>query len=139
MPSIFSRIIQGELPGRFVWRDELVVAFLTIAPLRPGHTLVVPIEEVDHWLDCEPELMNHLTTVAHKVGRAVQEAFSPVKVGLMIAGLEVAHTHLHIVPINGLQDLDFANADANPDPTAMDAAAEKIRAALRSAGHPEAA
>lgn len=139
MPSIFSRIIQGELPGRFVWRDDLVVAFLTIAPLRPGHTLIVPIEEVDHWLDCEPELMNRLTTVAHKVGRAVQEAFSPVKVGLMIAGLEVAHTHLHIVPISGLQDLDFANADANPDPTAMDAAAEKIRAALRSAGHPEAA
>ncbi len=138
MPSIFSRIIQGELPGRFVWRDDLAVAFLTIAPLRPGHTLVVPIEEVDHWLDCEPELLSHLTMVAHKVGRAVQEAFSPVKVGLMIAGLEVSHTHLHIVPISGLQDLDFANADANPDPAAMDAAAEKLRAALRSAGHPEA-
>ena len=137
MPSIFTRIIQGELPGRFVWRDDRVVAFLTIAPLRPGHTLVVPIEEVDHWLDCEPELMSHLTTVAHKVGRAVQEAFSPARVGLMIAGLEVSHTHLHIVPINGLHDLDFANADANPDPAAMDAAAEKLRAALRSAGHSE--
>ncbi|MCP3986743.1 MAG: HIT family protein [bacterium] len=139
MPSIFTRIIQGELPGRFVWRDDRVVAFLTIAPLRPGHTLVVPIEEVDHWIDCDPDLMSHLTTVAHKVGRAVQEAFSPTKVGLMIAGLEVAHTHLHLVPIEGLHDLDFSNADANPDPAAMDAAANKLRAALRAAGHPETA
>jgi len=138
VPSIFTRIIQGELPGRFVWRDERAVALLTIAPLRPGHTLVVPVEEVDHWLDCDPELMSHLTTVAHKVGQAVQEAFSPKKVGLMIAGLEVAHTHLHLVPIDGLHDLDFSNADANPDPAAMDAAAEKLRAALRAAGHLEA-
>lgn len=138
MPSIFTRIIQGELPGRLVWRDERAVALLTIAPLRPGHTLVIPIEEIDHWLDCDPELMGHLTTVAHEVGRAIQEAFSPTKVGLMIAGLEVAHTHLHLVPIDGLHDLDFSNADANPDPAAMDAAAEKLRIALRAAGHPEA-
>ena len=138
MPSIFTRIIQGDLPGRFVWRDERAVALLTIAPLRPGHTLVIPIEEIDHWLDCDPELMGHLTTVAHKVGQAVQDAFSPAKVGLMIAGLEVAHTHLHLVPIDGLHDLDFSNADANPDPAAMDAAAGKLRAALRAAGHPEA-
>ncbi|MCP5058640.1 MAG: HIT family protein [bacterium] len=138
MPSIFTRIIQGELPGRLVWRDERAVALLTIAPLRPGHTLVIPIEEIDHWLDCDPELMEHLTTVAHKVGRAIQEAFSPTKVGLMIAGLEVAHTHLHLVPIDGLHDLDFSRADANPDPAAMDAAAEKLRIALRAAGHSEA-
>lgn len=138
MPSIFTRIIQGELPGRFVWRDERVVAFLTIAPLRIGHTLVVPIEEVDHWLDCEPELTSHLTAVAQHVGKAIQQAFSPAKVGLMIAGLEVPHTHLHVVPINGLHDLDFAGADPDPDPAEMDAAAEKLRAALRAAGHAEA-
>jgi len=139
MPTLFSRIIAGELPGRFVWRDERAVAFLTIAPIRPGHTLVVPVEEVDHWLDAEPELNAHLMAVSQKVGRAIQEAFEPARVGLMIAGLEVPHVHLHLVPIETLHDLDFARADAKPDPAAMDAAAEKIRAALRAAGHAEVA
>ena len=137
MPSLFSRIIAGELPGRFVWRDEKAVAFLTIAPIRPGHTLVVPIEEVDHWLDADPALNSHLTAVAQKVGAGIQAAFAPTKVGLMIAGLEVPHVHLHLVPIHALQDLDFSRADANPKPADMDAAAEKLRNALRAAGHSE--
>ena len=98
MASLFTRIIRGELPGRFVWRDERAVGFLTVAPLRPGHTLVVPIEEIDHWLDVPPELMQHLTVVAQKIGQSIQETFSPEKVGLMIAGLEVRHVHLHLVP-----------------------------------------
>ena len=139
MPSIFSRIIQGELPGRFLWRDDKAVAFLTIAPIKPGHTLVVPIEEVDHWLDADPELNAHLTAVAQKVGAAIQEVFQPTRVGLMIAGLEVSHLHLHLVPIHELRDLDFARADQSPAPEAMDEAAEKIRAALRAAGHAEVA
>jgi histidine triad (HIT) family protein len=137
VPSIFTRIIRGELPGRFVWRDDRAVAFLTIAPLKPGHTLVVPIEEVDHWLDLDPALNLHLADVAQKVGQAVQQAFQPEKVGMMIAGLEVPHVHLHLVPITGLRDLDFANADANPEPQAMDEAAARLRAALRDLGHPE--
>ena len=139
MPTIFSRIIEGELPGRFVWRDERAVGFLTIAPLRPGHTLVVPIAEIDHWLDVPPDLMQHLTLVAQKIGQAVQRTFRPEKVGLMIAGLEVRHVHLHVVPIQSLGDLDFAKADANAKPEALDAAAEKLRAALREAGHREVA
>ncbi|MBM4382332.1 MAG: HIT family protein [Deltaproteobacteria bacterium] len=137
MPSLFTRIIRGELPGRFVWRDAQCVAFLTIAPLRQGHTLVVPIREVDHWLDLAPEEAAHLTVVAQKIGRAMQSAFSPVKVGLMIAGLEVPHVHLHLVPIHELRDLDFARAEKNPAPAAMDEAAAKLRAALRAAGHAE--
>lgn len=139
MPSLFTRIIRGELPGRFVWRDPHCVAFLTIAPLRPGHTLVVPIREVDHWLDLAPELATHLMSVSQKIGNAVQAAFSPVRVGLMIAGLEVPHVHLHLVPIHELRDLDFARADKSPSPAALDEAAEKLRAALRSAGHREVA
>jgi histidine triad (HIT) family protein len=135
--SIFTKIIQGDLPGRFVWRDEEAVAFLTIAPLRPGHTLVVPIREVDHWLDMDPALTAHLTAVAQKVGQGIQDAFSPVKVGMMIAGLEVPHVHLHLVPIHALRDLDFAGADTNPDPAAMDEAAERLRSALRARGHAE--
>ncbi len=139
MASLFTKIIRGEVPGRFVWRDARAVAFLTIAPLRPGHTLVVPIEEIDHWLDVPPELMQHLTLVAQKVGQAVQQAFRPEKVGLMIAGLEVRHVHLHVVPIQSLGDLDFAKADAKAAPAALDAAAERLRQALREAGHREVA
>jgi diadenosine tetraphosphate (Ap4A) HIT family hydrolase len=137
--SLFTKIIRGELPGRIVWRDPRAVAFLTIAPLRPGHTLVVPVEEIDHWLDVAPELLAHLTSVAQRIGQALQRAFRPEKVGLMIAGLEVRHVHLHVVPIKSLGDLDFARADASASPDSLDAAAEKLRAALREAGHPEAA
>jgi histidine triad (HIT) family protein len=137
LASLFTRIIRSELPGRLVWRDDRAVAFLTIAPLRPGHTLVVPVEEIDHWLDVPPELMQHLTLVAQKVGQAVQRTFRPEKVGLMIAGLEVHHVHLHVVPIKSLGDLDFAKADANASPESLDAVAERLRAALREAGHPE--
>lgn len=134
MATIFTRIIEGELPGRFVWRDVHCVGFLSIAPLQPGHTLVVPIAEVDHWLDLEPELAAHLMAVAQQIGRAQQAAFEPVKVGLMIAGLEVPHVHLHVVPIRGVHDLDFANAQQSPPDGEMDASAERLRVALRSLG-----
>jgi histidine triad (HIT) family protein len=137
MTTLFSRIIDGELPGRFVWRDELCAAFLSINPLQPGHTLVVPIAEVDHWIDLPPELAAHLMSVSRTIGRAQQQAFDPVKVGLLVAGLEVPHCHLHLVPIRGVHDLDFANAAADPDPTQLDDAAARLRAALRESGHDE--
>src|SRR6266536_5093 len=106
MASIFTQIIEGALPARFVWKDERCVAFLTIHPLRPGHTLVVPRAEVDHWLDLPSETVGHLMSVAQKLGRAIDRAFRPAKVGLMIAGLEVPHTHLHLIPIRELSDLN---------------------------------
>jgi histidine triad (HIT) family protein len=137
--SIFTKIIQGEIPGRFVWRDDRCVAFLSIAPLQPGHTLVVPIEEVDHWLDLDPDLARHLMGVSQTIGKAVQAGFDPAKVGLMIAGLEVPHVHLHVVPIRGVHDLDFANADQNPDPAGLDRAADTIRSELRALGRAEVA
>lgn len=137
MPTIFTRIIDGELPGRFVWSDDTAVAFLSINPLRPGHTLVVPREEVDHWIDASPELLAHLGSVSLAIGRALQRAFEPTKVGRMIAGLEVPHLHIHLVPIDEPDDLDFANAEQDPDEDALDDAAERIRAALRDAGHDE--
>jgi histidine triad (HIT) family protein len=130
MATIFTKIIEGELPGRFVWRDDLCVAFLSINPLQTGHTLVVPIAEVDHWIDLDPEVMNHLTTVAHTVGRAQQEVFQPTRVGLMIAGLEVPHVHLHVVPINDVHYLDFSRADKDPDPAVLDDARARLAAAL---------
>ena len=134
MPSLFTKIIQGEIPGRFVWRDEQCVAFLTIAPLRPGHTLLVPRQEVDHWIDLEPKLAQHLVSVAQHLGRAIQDAFQPVKVGVAIVGLEVRHVHIHLSPIWQISDLDFARQEKNPDPKVLDEAAEKIRASLRKLG-----
>ena len=111
MTTLFTRIIDGELPGRFVHTDERCVAFLTIAPLQPGHTLVVPRDEVDHWIDLDPDVTAHLMRVAQRIGLAQQRAFSPARVGLIIAGMEVPHTHLHVVPIRTEADLDFAHAD----------------------------
>jgi histidine triad (HIT) family protein len=135
MASIFTRIIEGELPGRFVWRDDRCVAFLTIAPTAVGHTLVVPIEEVDHWVDLPADLASHLWEVAAHVGRAQRAAFSPRRVGVLIVGDEVPHTHLHLVPMNRLSEMDLATADQSPDPAVLDDAADRLRAALCDAGH----
>ena len=138
MATIFTRIIEGELPGRFVWKDDVCVAFLSIAPLKPGHTLVVPREEVDHWLDLSSETAQHLTHVSHCIGKAIQAVWNPAKVGTMILGLEVPHVHVHVVPIWGPHDLDFDNADAKAKAADMDAAAAQLLADLKKRGHSEA-
>ena len=135
MPSIFSRIIAGELPARFVWKDDGCVAFLSNRPLRPGHTLVVPRLEVDHWLDADPELLGSLSLTAQVIGKAQMAAFDAARIGVLIAGLEVPHLHIHVVPIRGLHDLDFGNQDPNPDEGMMDRAAQAIRDQLREQGH----
>ena len=135
MPSIFSRIIAGELPARFVWKDDRCVAFLSNRPLRPGHTLVVPRLEVDHWLDADPELLGSLSLTAQVIGKAQMAAFDATRIGVLIAGLEVPHLHIHVVPIRGLHDLDFGNQDPNPDEGMMDRAAQAIRDHLRKQGH----
>jgi histidine triad (HIT) family protein len=132
--SIFTKIIDGEIPGVFVWRDPECVAFLSIAPMKPGHTLVVPRREVDHWIDLEPVLARHLFTVAQTIGKAQEQAFQPRRVGVMIAGDEVPHAHIHVVPINSAGELSFAHADQHPPEGSLDEAAEKIRAALLDLG-----
>jgi histidine triad (HIT) family protein len=137
--TLFTRIINGDLPARFVWKDKLCVAFLSIRPLRPGHVLVVPRTEVDHWVDAEPALIAHLMQTAQVIGNAQMVAFRPNRIGMMIAGLEVPHLHVHVVPIRGVHDLDFSNQDPNPDPDEMDRAAASIRTELRALGFPEAA
>lgn len=134
MASIFTEIINGNMPGHFVWKDDVCVAFLTIAPLKPGHTLVIPREEVDSWTDLSPEVMSHLTRVAHCVGRALQNTYEPEKVGLTILGLEVRHVHLHVSCIWKPTDLDFGNANANASPESIAEEAVKVRAALRALG-----
>ena len=134
MPTIFTRIINGELPGRFVWRDDRCVAFLSINPLAPGHTLVVPIAEVDQWTDLPTDLAAHLMEVAHTIGQAQIRAFEPLRVGLIVAGFEVPHCHLHVIPISDMGDLDFANASLDPDSAALDDAADRLRSEMGSTG-----
>jgi diadenosine tetraphosphate (Ap4A) HIT family hydrolase len=129
MATIFTRIINGEIPGLFVHRDEHCVAFLDIRPLAHGHVLVVPIAEVDHWIDLAPELSAHLFAVAQRIGLAQQRAFGCERVGLIIAGYEVPHTHVHVIPTTHMGQLNFANAAA-ASPEALREAAEAIIAQL---------
>lgn len=139
MPTVFTQIIEGKLPARFVWKDDRCVAFLSNRPLRPGHALVVPRQEVDHWLDLDTPLLAHMAETAQAVGRAQMAVFKPERIGMMLAGLEVPHCHFHVVPIRGLHDLDFGNQDPNPDPKMMDGAADSLRKELRKLGYPQAA
>ena len=113
MATLFTRIIDGEIPGTFVWEDDRCVAFLSINPLTPGHTLVVPRDEVDHWIDLPDDLAQHLMSVARTIGRAQQQAFVSERVAVIIAGYEIPHTHLHVFPTTNMGQLDFANAAAS--------------------------
>ena len=135
MTTLFTKIIEGDIPGRFVWRDDDVVAFLPIALLAPGHTLVVPIEPVDHWIDLDPRLNARLWTVAQTIGRALDLIYRPTKVGILVVGEEVPHVHLHLVPFTELSQMSFANQDTDPAADALDAQADALRRGLRSAGH----
>lgn len=139
MATVFTRIIAGELPGTFVWRDDRCVAFLSINPMAVGHTLVVPIEEVDHWVDGDPSLIAHLFHVAHVIGKAQKAAFECDRVGVILAGYEVPHTHIHVIPTSSMAQLSFANAAASISREDLDRAADAIRSALRAAGRPEVA
>jgi len=132
MATLFTKIINREIPGRFVYEDDLCVAFLTIEPLSPGHVLVVPRAEVDHWVDLEAATLSHLMSVAQRIGRAIERIYEPTKVGLMIAGLEVPHVHIHVTQMNNVNDLDFARANRSATDTELDESAGALQAALGS-------
>jgi len=135
VPTLFTKIIKGELPGRFVWSDDRAVAFLSINPLGPGHTLVVPRAEVDHWIDAEPDLHAHLMDVAQAIGQAVQEIWRPPRVGLIVAGFEVPHLHVHVFPAWEMAGFDFANAAKTVDAAEQDWNRDQLRSALRENGY----
>jgi histidine triad (HIT) family protein len=139
MTTVFSRIIAGEIPGTFVWRDDRCVAFMSINPMALGHTLVVPLEEVDHWVDADPALIAHLFEVTRVIGVAQQRAFDCPRVGVIIAGYEVPHTHIHVIPTTSMAQLSFANAAASVDPAELERAAQAIRDELRSMDRVEVA
>ena len=135
MSSIFTKIINKELPGSFLWRDEQCVVFLSINPVRQGHSLVVPIREVDHWLDLETQEIQHLTQVGQYIGIALEEIYKPERIGIMIAGFEVPHTHLHIMCIDNMDDMDIVNTAFSVTPEDLQKTAGKIREVLKANGH----
>ena len=135
MTTVFTRIVDGELPARFVWSDDRAVAFLSANPLGPGHTLVVPRDEVDQWVDASPALLSHVSTVAHAVGTAIRTVFAPPRVGLLVAGFEVPHLHVHVFPAASMAAFDFATAARSIDAAEQDRYVESLRDALRAAGH----
>ena len=110
MSSIFSKIIAGELPGHFVWQDELAVAIMTIAPIKEGHVLVIPRAEVDHWDQLEPATAAHLMTLSQKIAAAQKSQFACKRIAMIIAGFEVPHTHLHLIPCDHEGELHFSLA-----------------------------
>lgn len=134
MSSVFTRIIEGEFPGTFVWRDEHAVAFLSINPVADGHTLVVPRVEVDHWIDLDPQVWNHCCDVARRVGRGIHAAFDPPRVGVVVEGFEVPHVHLHVAPIAPRRKLDFAHAASDVDPDELARVGTALRDALSGLG-----
>jgi diadenosine tetraphosphate (Ap4A) HIT family hydrolase len=130
MATVFTKIINGELPGRFVYEDDEIVAFLTIQPMTHGHTLVVPRAEIDQWQDVDPKVFGRIMEVAQLIGKAVCLAFDAGRAGVIIAGLEVPHLHVHVFPAYNLTDFGFANVDRNPSPESLDEAQAKIKSAL---------
>lgn len=137
MASVFTMIMEGKIPGNFVWKDDKAVAILTIQPIRQGHVLVIPREEVDQWSDLPLDLAAHLMQVSHKIANALKIAYPATRVGLMIAGLEVPHTHIHLVPMDSMNDLSFEFAK-NADSDTLKQTAEKIRGVLVGQGFAEA-
>jgi diadenosine tetraphosphate (Ap4A) HIT family hydrolase len=134
MATVFTHIINGDLPGRFVYEDDEIVAFLTIQPMTQGHTLVVPRAEIDNWQDVEPAVFGRVMAVSQLVGKAVCSAFGAERAGMIIAGLEVPHLHVHVFPAYNLTDFGFANVDQNPSAESLDEAQAKIKAALAELG-----
>lgn len=138
MPSIFSQILAGNLPGQFVWKDEQAFALMTIRPLRPGHVLVMPREEVDHWDDLPAPLLAHLMQVSQQIAGAIKQAFPCARVAVAICGLEIPHAHIHLFPIDHIEDFNFGNGGAATTEQLATAAA-RIRAHLSfasSSAHP---
>lgn len=130
MPTLFTRIINGELPGTFVYRDSKCVSFMTINPITRGHVLLLPIQEVDHWPDMSDELTTHMFGVARLISRAQYRAFNCQRVGLVIAGYEIPHCHLHLIPTTSMADFSFANAAQDVPIQELESAANEIIVAL---------
>jgi len=130
MSSIFSKIIAGEIPSYRIYEDERFYAFLDINPLAKGHTLVVPKVETDYLFDLEDDLLAAMMIFAKKVAKAIDQTIDCKRVGVAVLGLEVPHAHIHLVPINGLHDIEFSRPKLKLSGDEFVAIAEKITAAI---------
>jgi histidine triad (HIT) family protein len=129
MATIFTRIVQGEIPCHKIAEDERFLAFLDINPLREGHTLVIPKVEVDHLFDLDDELLSGMLPFAKVVARKIRAAVPCTRIGLTVIGLEVPHAHIHIIPIDGIHDMEFSRPKLKLSQEEFAALAERIRKA----------
>ena len=137
MASIFTKILVGELPGHFVWKDEVCFAIMTIQPIRAGHVILIPNEEINHWDDVPPATAAYLMQTGQHIAKAIKANVSCKRIGVMVVGLEVPHTHIHLAPIDSFADMDFKNARALPQDE-LATMASSIRKSLMAAGHKSA-
>ncbi|MBV6645664.1 MAG: HIT family protein [Cyclobacteriaceae bacterium] len=128
MASIFSRIVTREIPAHIIGEDESYLAFLDINPLREGHTLVIPKQEVDYIFHLEDELLSGLHVFAKKVAKAIEEVIDCERIGMTVIGLEVPHAHVHLIPINGVDDMDFGQMKLSLSSEELADIAKKIKA-----------
>ncbi len=133
--TIFSKIIAGQIPSYKIAEDEHFFAFLDIAPLREGHTLVVPKLETDKFFDMPDAYLSELLLFARPIARAIERSFSCNRCGLSVIGLEVPHAHLHLVPIDSADDLNFTRGKLKCTPEQLKAAQEKILKKLQAASY----
>jgi len=129
MATIFSKIISGEIPAYKVAEDDRFLAFLDISPLAKGHTLVIPKQEVDYVFDLSDELLSDLLVFAKGVAKKVEKAVPCKRIGVTVIGLEVPHTHIHLIPINSVSDMNFAKPKLSFSEKEMKEVAEKIKLA----------
>ncbi|MFY0600459.1 MAG: HIT family protein [Cyclobacteriaceae bacterium] len=130
MPSIFSRIISREIPAHIVAENDSYLAFLDINPLAEGHVLVIPKEEVDYIFDLSDEVLSGLHLFAKKVAAGIEKVVKCERIGVTVIGLEVPHAHVHLIPINGISDMDFGRMKLSPDNDELSSIAEKIKQAI---------
>lgn len=130
MASIFTRIINREIPGHIILEDETYIAFLDVMPLVHGHVLVVPKQEVDYIFDLDDKTLSGLYIFAKKVAKAIKKAVPCKRIGIAVIGLEVPHTHVHLVPMNSVGDINFTQPKLKPSQEELSAIADKIRKEL---------
>lgn len=129
MPSIFSRIINGEIPAWKVAESERFLAFLDVNPLAKGHTLIVPKVETDYFFDLSDEEITSIMLFSKKVASAMRSTLPCLRIGMSVIGLEVPHAHIHLVPLNSMGDINFSNSRLNLSIEEMEAIAASIRSA----------
>lgn len=127
MASIFTKIIEGEIPSHIIQEDDKFIAFLDISPLKAGHTLVVPKVEVDYLFDLSDEVLSEILTFSKEVARKIEAVIQCERIGVSVIGLEVPHAHVHLIPMNSVSDMNFAKPKLNLDTAYMEELAEKIR------------